>query len=86
MSVGCTSRVQFFIILFSINSQKPFEVAATAGIAATLHVLTHPSWEIPGTARILASHLILFCYHRSIIKETLEVTPKEDVKPGQVKV
>jgi hypothetical protein len=86
MSVGCTPCVQFFIILFSINSQKLFEVVATAGIAATLHVLTHPSWEVPGAARILASHLILFCYHRSNINETLEVTPKEDVKPGQFKV
>jgi hypothetical protein len=45
-------------------------MAVTAGIVATFHVLTHPSWTVARAARILASHLIPFCYHTSIINET----------------
>jgi len=159
MSVSCESCLAFFTILLSINSQKLFEVAGTARIAAKHCVfwLTRPGqfhaliyinncptrcdikqsistveggsctkngWPVPEavvtisctpddgcvwhpkhvewtcgiTNRllcvasrwtviniILANHLILFCYHRSITNETPGVTPKEDVKQGQVK-
>jgi hypothetical protein len=42
MFTGCTLCVLFLMVLFSINSQELFDVAAndfTAGTAATRHVL-----------------------------------------------
>jgi hypothetical protein len=43
------------------------------------HVMTHSFWTVLLSARILACHLILFCFHKSIIDENLGVIPKEDV-------
>jgi hypothetical protein len=42
---GFTLCVEFLMMLLSVNSQEPFEVAAIdfiAGIAATHRVLAHP--------------------------------------------
>jgi hypothetical protein len=50
MFVGCALCVDLSVVLFSINSQDLFEVAAPdfiAGIAATHRVLAHPRVDLP---------------------------------------
>jgi hypothetical protein len=80
------------MVLYSINSHELFEVAAidfTAGIAATCHVLALSLRSLVCSEQfhtpINSSYQILFCFQGSLINGLPEVTPKEEVKRGQVR-
>jgi hypothetical protein len=68
--------------LFVINSEELFEVVVTdliTGIAVMHHFVVHPLQDPCCFLNNFTRYKVLFCLHRGIINETVEVTPKEKV-------